>query len=311
MRRLPLDDIEWVHKHLDIKINSEIHLLSNYKFHQITIKLTGLNKITLSDNFENLIILEDCYSGEFFKIDDVSNIKEYFTNKLSNIIGNYLKDSHTLTVDIPYNFGLFEFDKTPLYKKLISNFLEECCNCNTNTLSNSGMSNLYYFICHGRDFDFSIVKTYIDKNILSDDYFSNNMLINYCKDNHDIYKWMHKNKYLVKLKFILYSINVFSGKYNIKYDKFNDNKTKDTFDIIEVEVGMSSNYDKDVVFIRTHTHIINLILKLIISTDKKAKKYTNYLQLFDLTIKRDCVLVAKFKFKDELENLLKEETNYG
>lgn len=122
-----------------------------------------------------------------------------------------------------------------------------------------------------------------------------------CKLQSHIDKYMHI--YLIEYE-ILKTAECFSGRYLINFERFDGNRrTSKKFDTIRVEINMLSDYEANRRYVKSNVDEIKNLLKYIMETHPKFKRYSNYMKMYRCTLTRESVLVAEFCFKDRLNML--------
>ena len=118
----------------------------------------------------------------------------------------------------------------------------------------------------------------------------------------DAYEVLDKSYYEIKIRFILLCHNYFSGKFRVYTDRYADNMKENTFDSINIEIRMNSDYAKNLYYLRENKKYVNSLIRYILEHDNMSKDYANYLRMYNLVLSRDNTLIARFCFKDGLES---------
>lgn len=110
---------------------------------------------------------------------------------------------------------------------------------------------------------------------------------------------------LFKIKYELLNDNYrYSGSYHVKRWYSNGSKH---FDEIIVSINMLNGYEENLAFAKSHIRQLRNLIKRMILLDETNRQYLNYMELYSLKVCIDHRIVARYKFKNELYNLLTEE----
>lgn len=332
MRNLPLDDREWilenvtVSKRLDKRYaypmfgyeRIEEFVIYTFKFHSL---------VLLNDYNGYYIVFQDINTKELFKLDK----RSWFDIKRSTLIPifrdngkiydtrNYYdqrKIEYKVDIELVKNSEVMcNYDRYKNIKKydMIKKFCVENRILDSSSILSS--ESLFYTYAQGnlKYLDIYDMDKFIESFIFDDEYLDECILNERCKLYFDQYYEdlsNELNKHIDKLKIkaiLLGRYNKFSGNYKIVFDRYIENKKRDTFDIINIEIGMMGDYQENLKFVKENMRDVKRILKAILEAHPKSSKYANYMKLSSLRVTKDNMLVAMICFKDELEELCSQQ----
>lgn len=326
MRNLPLNDALWYGRNATVQVKTR-YLKHGHrcdvKVDFPNLRCLLINGISLINNYDIFI---DINTGELFKqrrawikqislnqiqnahlitLEEVKHIRDALSASFSNITDLNRKSIH---YENAMNMILFEFYK---------NHDIDIKKLNDATLSE--------FRSYSRDFLTDIpkleirkisIETLISETTKNDNVVYFDEIINKFnarvekakqefgeKINHQLEEKIDH----IWIKYLLLRNDAkFSGVHKVSFFRYTGNEKKNTFDIMEIQINMmGSNHKENADFLKNNASKVNALLYEIVNGHSRSKKYTNYLKLYSLILTRENTLVARFCFKDGLEELCK------
>lgn len=239
---------------------------------------------------EVILILRDIYTDEIFKAvlksSDLGKIKIRHGSLFIN--GSNSNTPKTLIMD---NYLNDKFDTSKLSavsRESLRNYITTKIEYSMVSINSESLESLI------------INKIFNDGNPVYEKEFADFIYDLYQKSN--AYEVLDQSYYGIKIRFILLCHNYFSGKYKVYTDRYADNMKENTFDSINIEIRMNSDYIKNLQYIHHNRDYVNKLIRYILMHDETSKDYANYLKMYNLVLSRDNTLIARFCFKDGLES---------
>lgn len=239
---------------------------------------------------EVILILRDRDTDEIFKAvlksSDLEKIKMRHGSLFIN--GSNSNTPRTLIMD---NYLNEKFDVNKLStvsRESLRNFITTKIDYDMISINNESVESLI------------INEIFNDGNPVYEKEFADFVYDLYQKSN--AYEVLDKSYYGIKIRFILLCHDYFSGKFKVYTDRYDDNVKENTFDSINIEIRMNSDYNKNLQYIYHNRNYVNKLIRYILEHDETSKDYANYLKMYNLVLSRDNTLIARFCFKDGLES---------
>lgn len=333
MRELPLYNNEWVKENITVKYETDnnIHkyikiqfpkLLLFNDFSSIYLYKPYITSKSRLINKSNLLIFKDIITHELFKFNITEgNICILFKDIVDAIWRNdiihkeffHKKEDVTGFIEIdPYNSRYIPNYNNGLPKPKLSEvkkYLNE--KLDMNLLSNSSQRILAEYAAgcvYPKSFNrfaIDLIKNdnnYIDYNTFIEKLHMYKKYVN----SYNLTERLDDHLDFITVKYLINKHKKFSGHYDINFIKSEENnKSRNSFNTIDLEIRMLSGYDDNLKYLKENIRDIKLTLKDIMEINPKTKDYSKFLKMYSLILTRDNVLLARFCFKDGLEELCK------
>ena len=322
MRELPLKDEEWVRSHLKLVqsfFNSK--LLTNL---QLLLPFSDMNKYDLQLFHNKLegktILLKDLLSGEIFKyIVDLESSNDFKTTfKKAYLKYCYLNDDFQLIstasfhIDVSIEQKEYKLPRSPR-SIIIDGFLEKTYDLSL--LKSSRKTILHDYIVQKipdvdtRSYNMDISDILENEEAIYEEEFINIIRAKYIGYfQSEIENQLKNYRNIIDIKYtLLRSDTRFSGTHKVIFNNYNENKNRSGFDTIDVELNMLEDYNANLEYIKENMRSVKSLIVKILKSNNRCKDYVNFLKMYSLILTRENTLVARFCFKDGLEELLTEE----
>ena len=333
MRNLPIYDQNWVNENITIGVLPHVKAFYNIDY-EITIKFKNLIKVYYYAKYNQYIenarygeyvIFQDKNTKEYFKLqypyDNYYSMKNYL---ISILLPDKIIEPHTIDLQFSDN-TTFNSDWYFSYTNIINDFLANEENINLGLLDEAMQHSLKLyiksmisrkykprFLCKAE-----VLNTILEDHTKNDEYFDESMAYaiadalcekEYRESRIAVSNLLESKRDMIYTKYLLLKCdNNFSGNYKINFSRYNGNIKIDTFDIVTIEINMFSDYMQNLDFLRNNINKTKNMLKNIIRSHSKSRRYANFMKLDKLTLRKDCVLEAKFIFREDVEKLLLRE----
>lgn len=326
MRELPLYDISWLYE------NTDAHLSTHYwgKSYRcyVTIRSPYFCKLQTCQGelFNNKKVVLNNKTNELFKYDPIIDKNKLLNNLFkSGLLNNNDLQTCKNAFAVQLNLALEEnyisetdFDRDHIIRTILNKFYKD----HNMDISKLSYSSVTAFNRYTRSFLKKITKeiktqetnihTLITESIKNDEFTFYDVVQNSngeitSKFSDIINKRLEEKIDNIWVKYLLLREDAkFSGNHNVKFFRYTGNEKKNTFDIMEIQINMMGiNHKENLDFIKNNADKVNTVLHDIVNCHSRSKKYANYLKLYSLILTRENTLVARFCFKDGLEELCK------
>lgn len=322
MRELPINDLDWLKENVEVDVS-----LYKYYICRVNIHFKNIRRLCTDNqlSFNHVMVVINDMTGELFRFDDSYLSKNKLLNNLLKcdmFDENDLNYMHYCRNHISLRISMDEYivrDKN--FDSDINTIMDSFYKTHHIDITKLDTSCLSIFRHYTRSFirkeinemkaqeniTSILIKYTKTKECCYLDHITNNLNVTYYDYSNIINKKLEEKLDNIRVKYLLLrSDTKFSGAATqIKFLRYKNNKKENTFDIIEIQIMMMADYQENLAFIKANPEKVTTLLKEIVEHHSRSSKYANYLKLYDLVLTRGNILVAKFCFKDGLEELCK------